>query len=61
MGEGLRLQTRRGLLQQMMPHYREALSVKKKSKLLDAFTATTEYKRVRHVASQPCARSATPT
>jgi hypothetical protein len=29
----------------MIPQYREASSVKKKSKLLDAFTATTGYKR----------------
>jgi len=41
----LRLQTRRELLQQVIPQYREASTVKKKSKLLDAFTATTGYNR----------------
>ena len=45
MAGGLRLPTRRALLQQMIPQYREASSVKKKSKLLDAFTATTGYNR----------------
>ena len=39
------LQTRRELLQSMIPQYREASSSKKKSKLLDAFTATTGYNR----------------
>jgi hypothetical protein len=47
MGGGLRLQTRRASLQQMIPQYREASSVKKKSKLLDAFTVTTGYNRQR--------------
>jgi hypothetical protein len=42
---GLRLQTRRTLLQQVIPKYREASTVKKKSKLLDVFTATTGYNR----------------
>ena len=42
---GLRLQTRRALLQHMIPQYRKASTVKKKSKLLDAFTATTGYNR----------------
>ena len=42
---GLRLQTRRELLQHVIPQYREASTVKKKSKLLDAFTATTGYNR----------------
>lgn len=42
---GLGLQTRRELLQQVIPQYREATTVKKKSKLLDAFTATTGYNR----------------
>ena len=42
---GVSLQTRRALLQSMIPQYREASSVKKKSKLLDAFTATTGYNR----------------
>ena len=42
---GLRLHTRRTLLQQVIPKYREASTVKKKSKLLDAFTATTRYNR----------------
>jgi hypothetical protein len=42
---GLRLQTRRALLQQVIPKYREASIVKKKSKLLDAFTATAGYNR----------------
>ena len=41
----LRLQTRRALLQQVIPQYREASTVKKKSKLLDAFTASTGYNR----------------
>jgi hypothetical protein len=35
---GLSLQTRRELLQQVISQYREATTVKKKSKLLDAFT-----------------------
>ncbi len=39
------LQTRRALLQSLIPQYREASSVKRKSKLLDAFTATTGYNR----------------
>jgi Integrase core domain len=38
-------QTRRELLQSLIPQYREASSSKKKSKLLDAFTATTGYNR----------------
>ena len=42
---GVSLQTRRELLQHMIPQYRRASSVKKKSKLLDAFTATTGYNR----------------
>jgi len=42
---GVSLQTRRELLQSMIPQYHEAASVKKKSKLLDAFTATTGYNR----------------
>ena len=42
---GLSLQTRRELLQQVIPHYREASTVKKKSKLLDTFTAMTGYNR----------------
>jgi len=42
---GVSLQTRRALLQSLIPQYREASSVKKKSKLLDAFTATTGYNR----------------
>jgi hypothetical protein len=42
---GLSLQTRRALLQQMIPRYRKATTIKKKSKLLDAFTATTGYNR----------------
>ena len=41
MREGVSLQNRRELLQHMLPQYREVSSVKKKSKLLDAFTATT--------------------
>ena len=39
------LQTRRALLQSLISLYREASSVKRKSKLLDAFTATTGYNR----------------
>ena len=39
MREGMSLQTRRELLQHMLPQYRGASTVKKKSKLLDAFTA----------------------
>jgi len=42
---GLSLQTRSALLQQAIPQYRQATTVKKKSKLLDAFTATTGYNR----------------
>jgi len=42
---GLSLQTRRALLQQVIPQYRQASSVKKKSRLLDTFTATTGYNR----------------
>src|SRR2546427_6886342 len=45
MREGMSLQTRRELLEHMLPQYRKASSVKKKSKLLDAFTATTGYNR----------------
>ena len=45
MREGISLQTRRALLQQMFPQYREASTGKKKSKLLDAFTAATGYNR----------------
>ena len=39
------LQTRREIVQSILPKYRKASSVKKKSKLLDAFTATTGYNR----------------
>jgi hypothetical protein len=42
---GLSLQTRRALLQQVVPQYRQAKTVKKKSKLLDAFTTATGYNR----------------
>ena len=42
---GMSLQTRREIVQSMLPQYRKASSVKKKSKLLDAFTATTGYNR----------------
>ena len=45
MESGLSLQTRRELLQQVISQYREVTTVKKKSKLLDAFTATTCYNR----------------
>jgi hypothetical protein len=45
MREGMSLQTRRELLQHMLPQYRGASTVKKKSKLLDAFTAATGYNR----------------
>jgi len=45
MREGISLQTRRELLQHLLPQYREASTVKKKSKLLDAFTAATGYHR----------------
>jgi hypothetical protein len=41
----LSLQTRREFLQHMIPQYRKATTVKKKSKLLDAFTAATGYNR----------------
>jgi len=41
----LSLQTKREFLQQMIPQYRKATTVKKKSKLLDAFTTTTGYNR----------------
>ena len=43
MREGISLQIRRELLQHMLPQYREASTVKNKSKLLDAFTAATGY------------------
>jgi hypothetical protein len=39
------LQTRREVLQSMIPQYRKASSIKKKSRLLDAFTAITGYIR----------------
>jgi len=42
---GVSLQTRRAFLQHMLPRYRKASSVKKKGKLLDAFTAATRYNR----------------
>jgi hypothetical protein len=42
---GLSLQTRRSLLQQVIPQYRQTSTVKKKSRLLDTFTATTGYNR----------------
>ena len=45
MESGLSLQTRQALLQQVVPQYRQAKTVKKKSKLLDAFTETTGYNR----------------
>ena len=45
MERGLSLQTRHALLQQVIPQYRKATTVKKKSKLLDAFTAMTGYNR----------------
>src|SRR5947209_10076486 len=45
MREGISLQTRRALLQHLLPQYREASTVKKKSQLLDAFTAATGYNR----------------
>ena len=45
MREEVSLHTRRALLQSMLPQYRKASSVKKKSKLLDAFTTTTGYYR----------------
>jgi hypothetical protein len=41
----LSLQTKREFLQQMIPQYRKATTVKKKSKLLGAFTTTTGYNR----------------
>jgi hypothetical protein len=45
MREGISLQTRRELLQHLLPQYRQASTVRKKSKLLDAFTAATGYNR----------------
>ena len=45
MREGMSLQARRELLQHMLPQYRQATTVKKKSKLLDAFTVATGYNR----------------
>jgi len=45
MREGISLQTRRELLQHLLPQYLQASTVKKKSKLLDAFTAATGYNR----------------
>jgi hypothetical protein len=41
----LSLQTRREFLRHMIPQYRKATTVKKKSKLLDAYTTTTGYNR----------------
>ena len=52
---GLSLQTRRAFLQQVIPQYRKATTVKKKSKLLDAATRNDRLQsQVRHVAPQPC-------
>ena len=45
MSEGISLQTGRAFLQHLLPQYREATTVKKKSKLLDALTAATGYNR----------------
>jgi hypothetical protein len=45
MREGMSLQTRRALLQHILPQYHQASTVKKKSKLLDALTAATGYNR----------------
>ena len=45
MREGMSLQTRRELRQHMLPQYRQASTVKKKSKLLDVLTAATGYNR----------------
>ena len=45
MESGLSLQTRRELLQHVIPQYREASTIKKKSRPLDAFTTTTGYNR----------------
>jgi hypothetical protein len=42
---GLSPQIKRALLQQVIAQYRQATTVKKKSKLLDAFTASTGYNR----------------
>jgi hypothetical protein len=42
---GMSLQTRREIVQSMLPQYRKASSVKKKSRLLDVFAATTGYNR----------------
>src|SRR5260370_37191215 len=42
---GVSLQPRREFLQLMIPRYRKGSCVKKKSKLLDAFTAATGYNR----------------
>ena len=42
---GMSFQTRREIVQSILPKYRKASSVKKKSELLDAFTATTGYNR----------------
>ncbi len=52
---GVSLQTRREFLQHMLPRYRRASSVKKKSKLLDAFTAafSTMHKRGNPYLSAP--------
>jgi hypothetical protein len=45
MREGISLQTRRAFLQHLLPQHREATTVKKRSRLLDAFTAATGYNR----------------
>jgi hypothetical protein len=45
MRAGVSLQTKREILQHILPQYRKASSVKRKSKLLDAFTAATGYNR----------------
>jgi hypothetical protein len=56
---GLSLQTRRELLQSMTPQYREASTIKRKSRLLDATTRSDGIQsQVRHVAPQPCERGA---
>jgi hypothetical protein len=55
MREEVSLQNRREILQPMLPQYREVSSVKKKSKLPDAFYGNDwAPSEVHHVAPQPC-------
>ena len=56
---GLSLQTRHAFLQQVIPQYCQATTVKKKSKLLDATTRIDRIQsQICHMAPQPCASGA---